>query len=245
MKFLVLLCAYKRPNMVRLALRGCAAQTYQNFTLAFVDDSGPNDRRCLDSLLDELPSSEFEIRYMPVNDEQETKLSQGGSRFGEFWNQACYELDADVAVMNCDDDTLHPDYLQNLKNWFEQNPQYNYCHSHVIPFNPFTQNPFSTEPTPFWLNHSQPVQPSCVVDASQVAWRVDKMRESNIRFPSPATRNLDAAVYGAMHAAWGPCMPTNFYGQYKGLFHDQLSHRGAHNEYEPIDLPSIPDAQCR
>lgn len=233
MQFLVLLCYYRRPKMVMNAIRSLAWQgvDQQQIELAFVDDSGPTHPLPMD-ITQAIPCN---CTTYLVNDTPEKKAAQGGSRFGTFWNQALDKSTADVALMLCDDDALYPDYLANLEKWFTEHPEATYCHSHVAPFDPFTQTLPNVEPRPFWLNHSHPIAPSCVVDASQVAWRLPAMREANIRFPDIQTRNLDAALYGAMHAAWGDCLPTNFIGQFKGVFGDQLSYRS--NEWEVKDLP--------
>jgi len=238
MKFLILLCYYKRPNMVRHALRSLRAQTHKDWELAFVDDSGP-DSTVLNIVLEELGNKNG-ITVYNVGDTDAQKMARGYSRFGAFWNQACRESDADIALMLCDDDALHPKYLANLNEWFTSNPQHNYCHSHVSPYDPFTQLPATAPIQGFWTNYDTPIYPGCRVDASQVAWRLPQMKAAGIWFPEQQTANLDAAVYGAMHAAWGDCYPTGFLGQYKGVYGTALTYRVG-NEYNIMDLPQPPE----
>lgn len=237
MKFLILCCYFKRPNMVRNALRSVRDQTHTDWHLAFVDDSGPDDQRGYQVLMEELPGPAH-VTYYPVGDTEEQKRLHG-SRFGGLWNIACAHSDADVALMLCDDDALHPQYLENLAAWFTANPEHKYCHSHVCPFNPFTHTPATAPPQAWWLNHGSPIAPSCVVDASQVAWRLPDMKASGIAFPEQQTANLDATLYAQMYAHWGACMPTNVIGQYKGVYDSALTYRQG-REYQVTDLPEPP-----
>lgn len=236
MRFLILLCYYRRPNMVMNAINSLQWQGVhpQQIDLVFVDDSGP------DIPLPLRITEKLECNWIvhKIGDTPEQKTAQGGSRFGSFWNEEMFKSSADVALMLCDDDALFPNYLQNLERWFTENPTADYCHSHVAPFDPFTQTPPNIVPMPYWLNHNTPIAPSCVVDASQVAWKIESAKRHNIRFPDVQTRNLDAALYGQMHAAWGNCLPTGFIGQYKGVFGNQLSYRT--NDWAVIDLPEPP-----
>jgi hypothetical protein len=225
--------------MVYNALRSLQTQTYKSFELAFVDDSGPECPGGLAIFTDAAPAGGYAANYYCPYDSEQQKIEQGGSRFGEYWNLACEKSEADIALMLCDDDALHPEYLEKLDEWFTSNPQHTYCHSHVIPFDPFTEKP-DMGPRDYWLNHNVPIRPGCVVDSSQVAWRLSRMKEAGIKFPSPQTSNLDAALYGQMFEHWGMCMPTGFVGQYKGTFGNQLSYRQFTNPYAVIDLPEKP-----
>ena len=219
--------------MVKNALKSILNQTYQNYDVFFVNDSDEHD--VMAASLAEFNFPPEKLTYCLSNESDQLKAERGYSRLGYFWNDACEKTDADVAIMLCDDDALHPDYLMNMKNWYEANPDQNYCYSHAIPFDPFTQNFEEVQPTPFWLNHTHPLAPSCMVDASQVSWRVKPMVEAGIKFPETQTRNLDAGLYAGMYDNWGLCNFSGFYGQYKGTYSTTLTNRGS--DFGSFDLP--------
>ena len=229
MNFLILLCHYKRYNMVRNALSSLVDQTYKNFMVALVDDT---DNSLMPDLLTEYPTLNVEL-YV-TGDSDEVKQQRGYSRFGAFWNKAIQTIDSDVAIMLCDDDALHPDYLQNLKDWYEKNQNCFYCYSHVLEFNPLEED-YRGASRGSWLNHTHPLLPSCVVDASQVSWRSKAFNELGMAFSETQTVNLDASVYDQMGRNWGLCPFSGFVGQYKGTFSNQLSFRSPNTPV--IDKP--------
>mgnify|MGYP001355078470 CR=1 FL=1 len=86
--------------------------------------------------------------------------------------------------------------------------------------------PSLKEPSQHPLNHSGVLKTvSCQVDASQVSWRRSKFLEDEVRFASPLTLNVDAALYGQMADKWGGCEGNEILGQYKAVFSDQLGAR--------------------
>jgi hypothetical protein len=177
----------------------------------------------------------FPWTYYNTLDTVEKKLERGYSEFGAIWNMACRTSDASIAIMLCDDDALYPSYLENLVEWFEANPEANYCFSNVMEFDPFVGlAPALCPLTPSYMNYGYPVSPSCSVDASQVAWKRQKAVDAGIFFDERRTKNLDCDLYVRMDEAWGLCPPTNFLGQYKARYADALSYRP--NEYNPRDL---------
>ncbi len=232
MKVLILLCYYNRPKMVKNALKSILNQSYTNWELVFVDDSEELNQDLVDYLN---LNFKDKVTYYHTNDTKEAKISRGYSTFGSYWNKGCQNSTSDIVLMLCDDDALYEDYLLNLNTWYENNPDKHYCYSHVVNFNPQETQPEENNYDPnYWLNRTEPINPCCMVDASQVSWRLKSMLESGITFPETQTANLDAAVYGQMQTTWGLCEYSGFVGQYKATFPDQLGNRP--NTYDTVDL---------
>ncbi len=240
LKVLILLVYYDRPNLVRNALNSIKNSTYPNWELAFIDDGSPNHPGqpiVLEMFTQhELDKTDFYI----CKDSPEQKDIQGGSRMGHYMNQAIKDTpDADIVIVLCDDDALHEQYLENLNEYFLANPTSNYAYSHIIKFNPETETfplDMSTDRTWMLNRHTQPINPHCQVDASQVAWRYKAHEELGIAFPSPMTSALDAALYTQLYNVYGLCHFTGFVSQYKGVFENQLGTRMAKGKtYETGD----------
>jgi len=231
LKILILLVYYDRPNLIKNALNSIKNSTYHNWELAFIDDGSPNypGQPIVEEMFTEkeLEKTTFYI----CKDTPEQKDLQGGSRMGHYMNQAIEDaLNTDIVVILCDDDALHEQYLGKLNDYFLNNPTVNYAYSHVIKFNPETEKfPLDMTIDRKWMlnRHTQPINPHCQVDASQVAWRYRAHEESNISFPSPRTAALDAELYTQLYNTYGPCPFTGFISQYKGVFENQLGTRMA------------------
>jgi len=245
-KILILLLYYDRPEMVKLALNSIKSSSYKNWELAFIDDGSAHVGApvCKEILKDDLDK----VTFYRIPDTVEEKVARGGSLVGKYMNIAISGSDAELAIMLCDDDALKDDYLSNLNQFFLQNPTEQYCYSHVILFDPFKETPETIDEKTsirvpslnntltnriyhFW-NKNGPINAANAVDAAQVAWKTD----SNVKFPYPQTRNLDATFYGQMHRQYGPCPFSGFFGQYKGIYADALDLRRGSNEYAPKDL---------
>lgn len=239
---LILLFYYNRPEMIKNALDSIKNSNYTNFKIAFIDDGSETPGKpIVESYLP--PEILSKTTFYNTNHSPEDKLNQGGSIFGYYANQAIKELNCDIAFMLCDDDALHPDYLSNLNKFFTNYPEVSYCYSQVLFYNPlkekYTEGKFATPYThpgsTYELNkHFLPINPSCKLDSSQVAWRTKCNFESNIWFPYPQTRSLDNSLYGDLYKHYGDCYPTKFVGQFKGVFEDQLGNRfiDGKNEFE-------------
>jgi len=232
LNFLIILAYYKRPKMVLNALESIKNLTYQNWSLEFIDDSGDNN---FESTLLNYGLDNSKVNYVAINDSEEQKLIQGGSRHGEFMNKAIHSSDSDVVVILCDDDALTSNYLKFLDSYYQLNPKVNWAYSKVRFFNPSSQHYLeSTKTTSFThqgtiynnLNEwDGPINPYCKVDGSQVSFRTKVFKEGEIYYPSPQTRNLDAYIFDQIYSKYGKCYPTYFYGQHKGAFSDQLGNR--------------------
>lgn len=221
LKFLIVLPYYQREEYIfKNALLSIKQLEYANFHLAFIDDGSKIHGRPI--VEDILADYQDKITYYLCEDTPEQKLSQGGSRHGEFMNKAIEESDADIVVILCDDDALHPKYFTNLNAWFNENKHKKYCYSHVIPFDPETENPFEVPIRPHVTNLYGIIHCTNRVDSSQVAYRRSCFTEGGVRYKSPRTKNLDADMFFQLFDLYGPCHYTGFFSQYKGWFQGQL-----------------------
>lgn len=230
-KILILLLYYDRPVMVRNALRSVlkADQFYHNWHLAFVDDSSPRSGEEIVEMLSDRYS------YHNTNTSVEDK-KRHGSLVGRTLNVIIDESDADLVIMLCDDDELHPQYLAGLDNFFTQN-QEQACYSHVHVYNPLFEDSEHVENLEDQLNcFTERIDPYCKLDASQVAWR----RTLNVQFAWPRTKCLDADLYKQIGNLIPEGIPfSGLISQYKGIHPTQLYY---HNEIElwggrSIDVP--------
>jgi glycosyltransferase involved in cell wall biosynthesis len=220
LKILILLAYYNRPTIVKNALRSVIESTYSNWELAFCDD-GSNTPG--ESLVREMYSPEQldKVRFYRLDDTVAQKNEQGGSRHGSMLNDAMDKSDADIVIILCDDDALTPAYLGNLNAWYADHPERTYGYSHVVEYNPTTENYHNTSKKATGLNRTNSIVPACMVDSSQVSWR----RDPRIKFPSPQTGGLDIVLFEYMHSIFGLCPFTGFDGEYKGVFNLQLGKR--------------------
>jgi hypothetical protein len=234
-KILILLSYFERPKMVRNALASVlrAGELYSNWELAFIDDASPTPGR---PVVEEMLQGYLDkVRFYNTNCTDEVSI------FGSFMNQAIKDSDADLALILCDDDELCVDYLKNLNNYFLCHPSVVVCYSHVYYFDPFRERSSDVVFDSKWLNsYTGVVLLEDNVDASQVAWRTLCNKVRGCWFPSPKTRNLDAAFYSQL----GEAPFSGFIGQYKGMHSMQLGQhteaswsRAVRNGEVSIDLP--------
>lgn len=231
-KILIVLAYYKRPKMVLNALNSIKDTKYSNWQLDFIDDSG--DESFGETLLD-FGFDNSKVNYIPILDTEEIKTSIGGSRHGHFMNESIKNSDAEIVIILCDDDALHPDYLGNLNQYYEKNKTILWSYGYVKYYNPSIES--YTESIDSYgsrelrgsvddLNrHTSALNPYCQCDASQVSFRRKCFVENDVWFPSPQTRNLDASIFRDMFRKIGWCYPNKFYTQCKGAFPDQLGNR--------------------
>ena len=227
MKVLILLAYFERPNMVKTALESIKRQSYHNWEVAFCDD-GINYLG--KPIVEEIFSKKYlkKIKFYATGDSPEQKKNQGGSKHGQMLNEAMQESDADIAFILCDDDALYKDYLKNLVNFYNNNPNSIYSYGKVSIYNPNDFISFETLEDNFnnMLNHREgSISPANTVDASQVSWRLNNFKEAGIKFPSPQTVALDANLYQQLEAAFGKCHANECVAQYKGIYPQQLGNR--------------------
>jgi glycosyltransferase involved in cell wall biosynthesis len=219
--------------MVRFALDSIEAQHYDNLDVAIIDDGSVTPIEPL------LKDYSFKWRLFNTHDSVEYKLANGGSRHGQMINEAIDSSDADIAVILCDDDALATHYLHALDEYYTRNPYIQYSYGHVAVFNPYESPDYariaSTNTSP--LNDNVlPIDPYCLVDASQVSWKLDAYKFFNITFPYPHTTALDAEIYRQLYENLGPCVFNGLTAQYKGVYSDQMGNRK--NLFQPTDKES-------
>ena len=241
-KIQILLFYFERPKFVLNALKSIKAQKYKKWELHFIDDGSVKSKG--KEIVQKIFSHEElnKTYFYDTEDSIEQKLKQGGSIFGKVANEAMQSTDAEITLMLCDDDALYDDYLENLNEYFLNNPEVKYAYSHVCVFDPFTEKIEEVKIRNWFLNnHTTPIHPVNKVDASQVAWRRKISLENNILFPFPQTISLDAVVYEKLYNSFGPCPYTGFVSQYKAVHKDQLGNKVSkgqiahHTTYEGED----------
>lgn len=238
MKTLILMAYFNRERMVRLALESVKLSE-GDWELAFVDDGSnvPGE----DIVREMFSPEQFreQITCYNTHDSVEAKEARGGSRFGEFWNHAMKNSNADIGIMLCDDDALFPGYLDGLSSYYQENEDIVYSYSHLSAYDPkvyynsvndvpFNLEFFNTAIPPMLtpINAGPtPIIPSCRVDSSQVSWRLPEINEDEIAFPSPQTADLDASFYEVLFDHYGYCVYNGLISQFKGWHTDQMGNR--------------------
>ena len=238
LKIQILLFYYDRPDMVqKYALPSIMSSSYENWELAFIDDS--SDQHGEELLKDFFAEHEdyakyaSQVKVYPTGDTPEDKAKRRNSIFGKAANVAVEETDADIGIMLCDDDALCLDYLFSLQNYYTtMSVAYSYCH--LIPYNPSEDvYLYDLKAQPFHLNRNvYSIQPCNSLDAGQVSWRIPAFKEKKLKFDYPRTRNLDEDIFSQMQIAFGPCIFNAMVGQYKGWFDDQLGNRDSDKNFE-------------
>lgn len=211
---LILLLYYNRPRIAQNALQSIQNSNYHNWTLFIHDDNSAIP------LLTDLPHI-----YYRNTDPKQTKLNKGSS-LGIHVNKLLKSTSSTIAIILCDDDALHPHYLSNLNTYFNQNPKVNSCYSNVITYDPLNENYTNALDRPidyeFYLNYqNNPISPSNIVDASQVAWRTSCNKYYHAWFPEYLDKNHDAAFYKKLEKC-GLTHYTGFVSQFKGIHDMQL-----------------------
>lgn len=229
MKFLILLCYFERPILVRNALKSIlkSNEHHQDWELVFGDDGSLNEGRPIveEVLKDHL----HKVRFVNSKMSLEEKLDQG-IQLGRYANEEILKSTADVAITLSDDDELVPTYLKDLKLFLESNPQKMYCYSKIHIYNPLIQNSDTViNPSGHFNSWSEPIDPVNKVDASQVAFRLDCFRHYDIRYPNsthengrPWVKNFDSSLFEQLYRQFGECVYTGLVGQYKGIHDYQL-----------------------
>lgn len=225
LRILVILLYWDRPNMIRkLALQSIKEMNYDNWELAFIDDGSDIPGRPV--VEDVLKESLHKVKFIRA---ETTMAERGspGSMIGWHMNNSVRASAADIVVVLCDDDAMHPEYCSNMNKFFTENPDQVWGYSHVIAFDPTLQDYHTTPLTPYFSynGHTKPIEPACAVDSSQVVYRADCTRKDNIEWPYPKTGCLDMDFYNRMVPKYGLCPFMGFVGQYKAVFADQMGRR--------------------
>jgi hypothetical protein len=222
---IILLLYYNRPKIVRNALRSVklANEHYKNWILAIHDDASDIP---IEPIAKEILSEEWDkvkIHRSEITKKDKIKL---GSPLGKGVNHLISTTPADIGIMLCDDDALHPLYLVNLNEYFSNNDVKS-CHSNIVFYNPLVENfedAFGRQVTnEYGANtHKGDIYTSCIVDASQVAWRISCNTEYGAWFPEFHEKNHDAAFFSQLDHKCGRTSYTGFISQYKGWHDHQL-----------------------
>jgi len=223
-KILVMLLYYERPQLVRHSLESIllADERYNNWHLAFHDDGSQTPG---EPIVREMFSKDLLNKvtfYRTFANEQQKQAS--GGMLGFVMNQMIRDSDADIGIILCDDDALHPAYLKNLNNYYEQHPACLATYCHVVIFNPETDKWREAANTDHPLNHyTAPINPSGKLDAAQVSWKLSVNKTHNAWFPYPCRKNHDAHFYHQLYEKVGEVPYMGFIGQYKAIHPTQLA----------------------
>ena len=245
-KIVIMLFYYERPNLVRNALNSVlkATKNYDNWFLVVHDDGsdtpvGPIVQEILAPIIDK-------VGIIRSNMTTEDKINSGGMlglTINQIIEAARKQFNPDIFFLLCDDDEIHPDYLNKLNQFFTQNPNVNSCYSNVICYDPLKETSEGCDQTgkPYFkfsakLNQwNVPMNGMCKVDASQVAWRAS-CHDRGAWFPFPAAMDHDARFFNALYETSGPMEYTGFVSQYKGIHAKQLGTVGAYQAWIKKDI---------
>ena len=231
-KILILLTYFNRPKLVVNAINSIieANKLHQNWQLVVGDDNSkiPAEPIVKDILKNiNLINPVIYIRSKATIDQ---KIKEGIT-IGKYANSTLRESDADYAIILCDDDELHPVYLYNLNDFFNNHNDILYCYSDLILYNPLLQRSCDAELVHNKYNvYKEPINCAGKVDASQVAWRLSCNKVHNAWFAEttgidikrPWMINTDQYFFEQLHDKCGFGHYTGFFSQYKGIHDYQL-----------------------
>lgn len=156
---------------------------------------------------------------------------RNGICLGKYCNEYIKKSNADIGIMFCDDDEIHPEYFRKLSEYFSNNPEILYCYSKIKIFNPLFQNSCDVSSLDNKYNKfCDAVVPMNNLDASQVAWRLDCCKKHDAWFADstnfdktkPWVKDTDKSFFENLYNKCGLCHPTGFVSQYKGIHDYQL-----------------------
>lgn len=229
---LILLVYYNRPILVRNALNSILVshQHYNSWRLAVLDDGSdiPAEPIVREVMRDHLDR----IVFYNTNSTFQDK-SKLGATVGRIANQAIVDTDLPIGVTLCDDDELHPLYLKRLDRYFFCNKTVAYCYSNIHLYNPLTQKSQDVNNINGHYNQwSYPIECYGKVDGSQVAFRLDRMKEVGISYEestvhpnrkeNPFLVNLDGELFKQFYEKFGEAQYTGLVAQYKGIHEYQM-----------------------
>lgn len=249
MRILIMCSYYNRPKLVRRALESLLAanEHHSDWVLGFGDDGSlvPGRPIVEDVLKDHLHKVTFVHSGLTLEDKLEN-----GIQLGRLANEHLTKSDAEIALMLCDDDELHPGYLKSLSEFYTNNPSIRYAYSLIHLFNPLIQESRMVNNLQHKYNQwSGPINPVGKVDASQVSWRLACNKYFDAWF-SETTKSVfgkawikdtDKGFFENLYAKCGDCHPTGIVGQYKGIHDYQLLW---HKDAGPDQLRDY-DEMCR
>jgi hypothetical protein len=196
---------------------------YDNWHLTFIDDSG--DDTFKETFLN-YGFNRDKIEYIPILMSDSEKVKIGGSMFGKYVNESIINSDCDIVMLICDDDALDSNYLNNLNDFYTNNPNEMWSYSHVIFYNPEIESYINATNKIGNLNRfTTPINPRNNVDSSQVTFRKLALVNGGIWYAYPKTVALDADIFTKMYNKYGNCKFNGYTGQYKGWFDNQLGSR--------------------
>lgn len=230
LRILILLSYYQRPLLVRNALNSIlkANKYHQNWELVFGDDGStiPGQPIVEEILKDHLEQVTFINSRLTFEEK-----SKQGLVLGKYANEVIDHSNADVGIMLCDDDELHPLYLKNLSEYFTNHGEALHCYSKIHLYNPLFQKSEDVDGLMSKFNQwSGKINPVSKVDASQVAWRLICCKHYNAWFAEstnfvehmPWAKDTDGGFFKNLYEKCGECWPTEFVSQYKGIHDYQL-----------------------
>lgn len=210
LKILYTVITYKRPEMLRNAIRslyneelvlfGWRYRTEHQIEIVIVDD-------CEAEAIEEYGaqrSGEYDgIRIIQPGDTLAQKKNHTASRLGRSLNQAVQDSNADLVMMLCDDDLVYPRASKKIIEFFEQHPDENWGWGSVCLYNALNCD----YPNIHSLNNVQLIDGEVVsaegnnippglrdvpfmqrtvaanrLDISQVVWRRESQIKHNIRW---------------------------------------------------------------
>lgn len=222
-----------------------ANEFHENWELGFGDDGSiiPGRPIVEDILKDHLDK----VKFVRTENSIEEKLKNGISHaISKMANEQIKKSDSDVAIILCDDDELHPEYLKKLSNFYDSNPDVKYAYSKVHIYNPLFELSKNVNNLSHKYNdHIGCINPVGKVDSSQVSWRLSCCSTDGAWFNedlgSSWLNDTDKGFFDQLYLKCGDCHPTNIIGQYKGIHDYQLVWNKSSNK----DMIKIYDKKCR
>lgn len=227
MKLLYTVITYKRPQMLRNAIRSIYNEgllwssrdhtTKHQIEIVIVDD-------CEAEAIEEFgaqKSGEYDgMRIIQPRDTLMQKHGHTASRVGWALNKAVMESDADIVMMLCDDDLVYPWAAEKIIKFFEEHPEEDWGWGSACTYNAVTCN-FPTIETNdgMQLIHGQIVTAegensppgkrdvpfmertvaANILDISQVAWRRESQIAHNIRWIDKSHPNRNPIDHMVFH----------------------------------------------
>lgn len=200
-----------------------ANEYYQKWEVLFGDDGSPVPGRPIAETI--LRDHLDKVQFVQSNLTLEQKMAQG-LMLGRYANQIMERSQADVAVVLCDDDMLHPLYLARLNEFLTNRSEVLYCYSKVSVYNPLLGTPGEMNESNVKYNDwNGPIAPAGKLDIAQVAWRLSCWKDYGARFADSTNmlgKDTDRSWFESLAEKCGLCYPTGFVGQYKGIHDYQL-----------------------
>ena len=221
-----------------------ADEFHQNWEMVFCDDGSKIAGEPI--VREVLGDKVSKVSFVNTNMSFDDKLAKG-LIVGSIANSSMRNSDADLAIILCDDDELHPQYLKNLSDFFQENQDVDYCYSKIHIYNPLFQDSEAVESLSNTYNQFDgPIDPAGKVDATQVAWRISCFKEKGAMFTDttksaklPMLNDIDRSFFQSLYKNCGLCHPTGFVAQYKGVHDYQLLWHKSKDENDLRDYNNV------